>query len=337
MFSARNERASLPAKLKSIRELDYPREKLQVLIASDASTDGTSEYLLEQDDVETLVLETRRGKNEALNRLYPKAKGEVFFFTDANTLFHPQCLRAAARHFHDPKVGSVVGELIFAHKEGWNPVGQGTGLYWRYENYIKRLENQLGSVLVGGGSLLLMRRELMQPLDPQIANDVEIPTRVGAKGYDVLYEPNCLGSERPHTDVWEELRRTSRIVARGSRGFVMLFGQFLKAPMRLWQFVSHKVLRWFALPMALVLYVCSWILREQWFPCLVFYAGSIALGCALIGTLTMKKGKTSRILRPFSLLAHVLIMHAAAFWGIALALTGRSPAMWKIPESSREK
>ena len=162
LFSARNERASLPDKLHSIRNLDYPNDKIQVLIASDASTDGTNEYLLEQPDIETLVLNIHAGKNVALNALLPKATGEILFFTDANTILHPQSIKSITKHYHDPQTGCVTGNLIFSHNQEWNPVGRGTGLYWRYENGIKTLENKLGSVLVGGGSLLTARRELVQ-------------------------------------------------------------------------------------------------------------------------------------------------------------------------------
>lgn len=112
LFSAYNERVSLPDKIESLRRLDYPRERLQVLAASDASDDGTSEYLLAQDDIETVVMESRSGKNGALNRLLPLARGEILFFTDANTVLHPESLRAIAKRFADEQVGAVTGQQI---------------------------------------------------------------------------------------------------------------------------------------------------------------------------------------------------------------------------------
>ncbi|MGC9326330.1 MAG: glycosyltransferase [Candidatus Hinthialibacter sp.] len=336
LFAARNEMASLPAKMESIRNLHYPREKVQTLIASDASTDGADDYLAAQDDVHFTALKSHQGKNASLNALLHSAKGEIFFFTDANTILHPDCLQAAARHFHDPRVGLVVGELIFKQEENWNAVGRGAGLYWRYENYIKRLESRLGSLLVGGGSLLIVRRNLVEALDPRIANDLEIPARVGAKGCKILYEPECLGFEKAHTRAGEEWGRTSRIVARGLRGFIVLLPVFLKTPMRFWQFVSHKFLRWFTLPLLLGAMLGAWALREQLIPGFFFSLCAVGWLCAGIGMCVLFISPALKWMRPFTLAAHLTIMHCAAVWGMMKALFGRTPATWDIPESTRE-
>jgi poly-beta-1,6-N-acetyl-D-glucosamine synthase len=336
LFAARNELASLPAKMESIRNLDYPREKIQILIASDASTDGTNEYLAAREDIDFEALPSPAGKNAALNVILPRAAGEILFFTDANTIFHPNCLRAAARHFKDARVGVIVGELVFTQGEDWNAVGQGAGLYWKYENLIKESESRLGSLLVGGGSLLIVRRDLAGSLDPRIANDLEIPMRAGARGYSVLYEPECIGFERAHTQAGEELGRTSRIVARGMRGFIVLSPVLLGAPMRLWQFVSHKFLRWFTLPFAVGMLWGAWGLRFFWIPAVIFYGGLFGLLAAAIGLAALPLSPKSRWMRPFTLAAHMLVMHAAALWGILKALFGKTPAAWSIPESTRK-
>lgn len=336
LFAARNERASLPAKMESIRNLDYPHDKIQILAASDASTDGTNEYLAAQDDIQFNALPTHSGKNAALNVLLPQATGDILFFTDANTIFHPGSFRAAARHFHDERVGVIVGELIFTQDEDWNAVGQGAGLYWRYENLIKQYESRLGSLLVGGGSLLAARREIAGSLDPCIANDLEIPMRAGAQGYRILYEPNCIGFERAHTHAWEELGRTSRIVARGLRGFSVMLPVLLKTPFRLWQFLSHKFLRWFTLPFALGTLVGAWGLRDSWIPAAIYYLGLLGFFTALAGLFALPLSPAPRWMRPFTLAAHMLVMHAAALWGIAKALFGKTPATWTIPQSTRK-
>jgi cellulose synthase/poly-beta-1,6-N-acetylglucosamine synthase-like glycosyltransferase len=337
IFSARNESDSLPKKMASIRQLNYPKDKLQVLVASDASTDGTNEYLAAQDDIHYVEMQEHGGKNAALNMLMPQAQGEVLFFTDANTIFHPDCIKNSARHFSDPKTGAVVGELIFTQGDDWNAVGSGAGLYWKYENIIKRCESQLGSLLVGGGALLAARRDLVNKLDPRIANDLEIPTRSGAQGFNVLYEPNCLGYEKAHTSIFDEIGRTSRIVSRGLRGFVVLLPVLLAAPMRFWQFISHKFLRWFTLAYAIGALVGAWGLRSQTFPAAIFYLGIIILLSSIAGLVVLPLAPSSRKLRPFTLLAHMLIMHIAALWGICKTIFGRTPATWTIPESTRKK
>jgi len=337
LFSARNEEAALPEKLDSLRRIDYPPDRLQILAASDASTDRTNEILTQCPFLESLILDTHAGKNAALNALLPKAKGEILFYTDANTVLHPDCVKTAVRHFHDPRAGAVVGQLIFAHEKEWNPVGRGTGLYWHYENGLKRAESRLGAVLVGGGSLLLARRRFINALDPRIANDLEIPARIGAAGYYVFFEEQCMGFEKPHASAGEELRRTSRIVARGLRGFLVLLPVIIKTPFRLWEFLSHKFLRWFTLPLALAVLASAWFLREQTIPKLVLYSGMLLLAGSLIGLGWMRRPSAPRWMRPFTLLAQFLVMHAAAVWGLARALTGQTPATWQVPPSTREK
>lgn len=336
LFSAYNERVSLPDKIESLRRLDYPRERLQVLAASDASDDGTSEYLLAQDDIETVVMESRSGKNGALNRLLPLARGEILFFTDANTVLHPESLRAIAKRFADEQVGAVTGQLIFTHEKEWSAVGRGTGLYWRYENAIKQAENRLGSMLVGCGSVLAARRELVSLLDERIANDLEIPTRIGAMGRRVLLEPDCRGFEKPHTDALEELKRTSRIVSRGARGFAALLPVMARSPLRLWQFISHKFLRWLTLPMALMALAGSGLLRESsWIANYAWWGGLTLLAASVLGAWLLLADLRGGWARPFTLLGHLLLMYLGALWGLLLALVGRTPAAWSVPQSSR--
>ncbi len=336
LFSARNEIASLPSKMASIRKLNYPQDRIQVLIASDASTDGTDAYLAAQSDVLFLAIDTHGGKNAALNELLPMATGEILFFTDANTIFDPDSMRNAVKHFRDPRVGAVAGELILMHGEDWNAVDRGVGVYWRYENRIKQLESRLGSLLVGGGSLLIARRDLVQTLDPRIANDLEIPMRIGSRGFYVLYESECRGFEKAHTHAWEELGRTSRIVARGFRGFLVLLPLMIRNPMRFWQFISHKLLRWFTLPFSVGVMVGAWGLSNEVIPRAIFTIGSIGLLATLAGMLLIPYSPQSRWARLLTLLAHMSIMHTAAIWGVIKALFGKTPATWSIPQSTRK-
>jgi len=292
--------------------------------------------LQEQSDITCFILDQHAGKNAALNTMLPHATGDIVFFTDANTLFHPDCLRHIAKHYADPTVGCVTGNLVFTHEKDWNPVGQGTGFYWQYENQIKQLENRLGSVLVGGGSLLTTRKELIHKLIPTIANDLEIPIRLGANGYRVLYEKECLGFEKPHTHVIEEFNRTSRIVSRGLRGFVTLFPTLLKNPFRFWQFVSHKFLRWFTLPLALCTLLSAYLLRHEPFYASVFLGGCLLLGIIALGFAAMLGGFNAKVFKFPKVLAHFLIMQTGACWGLLLALTGQTPSTWTIPGSSRQ-
>lgn len=336
MIAAHNERDSLPAKLESIRRQSYPKENIQILIASDASSDGTNEYLAEQPDVECVAIHEQSGKNNALNQIIPLAKGEILFFTDANTILHKDALANAAKHYSHPKTGAVAGELIYTQDPDWNAVGQGTGLYWKYENAIKLLESQLGSVLVVSGALFSVKKDLVGVLHPAIANDLEIPIRAGAKGAYILYEPQCLGFEKPHQTSGEEWRRTSRIVARGMNGFLRLLPVMIQNPFRFWQFLSHKFLRWMTLPLCVLLLLSSYMTYQTWLSIAVLWIGNIALLLSIAGLWMVNIKNLPAIYKPITLLTHLLLMYSAATVGVLYGLFGKSPAVWKRPESTRK-
>lgn len=336
LIAAHNERISLPAKLDSIRKQSYPQDKIQILIASDASTDGTDEYLREQDDVELVVLQDQGGKNNALNAILPKAIGEILVYTDANIIFHSDVLKHTAKHYTDPKVGIVAAELEYTDDPSQTGVGKGTGLYWKYENAIKRFESQLGSVLVVSGALFSSRNGLIQQLNPRIANDLEIPMRIAAEGYYVLSEPACICYEKPHQTVREEWNRTTRIVARGMNGFIHLFPVISKSPLRFWQFLSHKFLRWCTLFICFMLLVTSTSAQPGFITLPIFYAGLISLLFAIFGLFLVGRENNPNLFKPVILLSHLLIMFSAGIVGMMFGLAGKSPAVWKSPQASRQ-
>ncbi len=335
LIAAHNERLSLPAKLESIRRQNYPRDKIQILIASDASTDGTNEYLQDQDDVELVVLNEQGGKNYALNHIIPMAKGEILVYTDANIIFHEDVLKHTAKHYADPKVGVVAAELIYTDDPTHTGVGQGTGLYWKYENAIKRFESLLGSVLVVSGALFSVRNGLINRLNPHIANDLEIPMRIAAQGLYVLSEPQCICYEKPHQTVQEEWNRTSRIVARGMNGFIELFPVIAKSPMRFWQFLSHKFLRWLTLPIGMLALISACWAEPVSITYPFFIFGIVSILMAVIGVVVVDNEKIPVYLKPFTLFTHLLIMFTAGMVGMMYGLLGKSPAVWKSPKSSR--
>lgn len=336
LIAAHNERLSLPAKLESIRKQNYPQEKIQILIASDASTDGTDEYLQQQDDVELVVFTDQSGKNNALNVLLPKADGEILVYTDANIIFHEDVLKHTAKHYVNPNVGVVAAELEYLDDSSQTCVGKSTGLYWKYENAIKRMESHLGSVLVVSGALFSARNGLVNQLDPRIANDLEVPMRVAAQGYCVLAEPDCICYEKPHQTISEEWNRTTRIVARGMNGFIQLFPLISKSPMRLWQFISHKFLRWFTLMLGLFVLISSISAKPTYIAIPVFVIGLSALLNGLMGFLFVGKKNNPKILKPITLLTHLLIMFSAGTVGMMYGIAGKSPAVWKSPQASRQ-
>ena len=247
LISARNEEKDIEWKVRQTLGWNYPAEKLQVLVASDASEDRTDELLQSIHDPRFafIRLPERVGKNAALNRLAAMATGDLLFFTDANSDIDAECLRRMVQHFSDARVGCVTGVEETSSGEQAAALATGGSTYLEYESNINRLESNLGSVLVCDGSIFCMRRALYTEVRPELANDLELPLRVGAAGSWVLYEPTARSREYTTLSAGEEFRRRKRICGQGILGMWTLRQQL--TGLRAWQFFSRKLLRWFSL------------------------------------------------------------------------------------------
>ena len=333
LISARNEEKDIEWKVRQTLQWNYPADKLQVLVASDASEDRTDELLQSIHDArfQFVRMPERVGKNSALNRLARLATGELLFFTDANSDIDADCLRRMVRHFSDGRVGCVTG--VEENSSGENAAALSTGgnTYLGYESTINRLESQLGSVLVCDGSIFCMRRSLYSDLRPELANDLELPLRVGHAGAWVLFEPSARSREHATLSAREEFFRRKRICGQGIIGMWTLRGQL--SGLRAWQFFSRKLFRWFSLVPMVMIFVTSMALRnDRWF------AGALALqfvfvALATIGWLTNWQGKKPG--RVFALPFYFLLVNIGAVNGIVEAVLGRRFAVWDIANLSR--
>lgn len=250
LISAFNEEACIAARIENLLALDYPRERLQILIGSDGSRDRTGEILREQAErhadaaLQCLVFEQNRGKANVLNDLASRATGELLVFSDANTLFAADALRHLVAPFKDPKTGGVSGELRLTGSGGDNQ----DGLYWRIEQLLKFFENRIGGLLGANGAIYAIRRTLWKPLAADtICDDFLIAMNVAAAGYRLRYAPTAWAEEEMPQRIDEEYRRRVRI---GIGNFQALFRhpEYLlrTGPATAFTYVSHKVLRWIA-------------------------------------------------------------------------------------------
>jgi cellulose synthase/poly-beta-1,6-N-acetylglucosamine synthase-like glycosyltransferase len=333
LIAARNEEKDIGWKIRETLAWDYPHDRLEVLIASDASDDRTDEIVRStEDDRLTLVrMEQRGGKNLALNRLVPLARGEVLFFTDANAHIEPHALRRVTRHFADPRVGCVTGQAYPLRDEYDSGLSRGAKVYWSYEALVKRLENRIGSVLVCEGPIFCIRRSLFTPLSPDLANDLELPWHVAKLGFWVCYEPRAQASEYETSAPREEFARRRRICAQGMLAAQRL-GRTL-SPLRGWQFFSRKFLRWFTLiPLLLLLLSSAALSWEPW------YRAVLALEVAFyvlagFGWFQAALGKQTR--GPLAVPYYVTLVCAAGLIGAVESCLGRRFATWEIPKMSR--
>ena len=332
LISARNEEKDIAWKIKETLEWDYPAGELEVLVASDASEDRTDEIVASISDPRLRLVRNsqRAGKSNSLNRLAALARGQVFFFTDANSHIPPDCLGKMVRHFADSRVGCVTG---CEREEDANRSGMaaGGGSYLGYESLINSLESALGSVLICDGSVFCIRRELFTPLQPDLANDLELPVRIGSHGYAILYEPGAYSTEKNTSSAQEEFRRRRRICGQGILAAWRLRNQI--RGLRAWQFVSRKLLRWFGLvPLALALFASAMLARQMLFGVLlilqlVFYGAAIA-GSYLV---TRTSFQSRLVALPF----YFMLVNLGAITGFVDACRGRRFSVWEIPSLSR--
>jgi cellulose synthase/poly-beta-1,6-N-acetylglucosamine synthase-like glycosyltransferase len=332
LIAARNEERDIGWKLAQTLAWDYPVDRLEVLVGSDASTDHTDDAIRAIRDPRLRYMrnQERAGKNITLNRIARQARGEVLFFTDANSHIHPQCLRTMVRHFSDPRVGCVTGMECNLAGADASTLTAGTSAYLEYESAIDKLESKLGSVLVCDGSVYCLRRALFTDLDPDLANDLEHPVRVGSAGMAILYEPLARSVERCTSSAREEFARRRRIAAQGALAMWRLRNELVG--LRRWQFFSRKFLRWLSvLPLVVAMVTCFFLRHERIFS-VIFVLQSAFYCLALLGIWQDGKSRMNALVRlPFVF----LMANLAVFTGVLDACRRKTFATWNVAALSR--
>jgi cellulose synthase/poly-beta-1,6-N-acetylglucosamine synthase-like glycosyltransferase len=241
---AHDEEERVEERIENVLAQDYPRELLEVVLASDGSTDRTAERARALG-VEVRSFDRRRGKPSVLNEVIPQARGEVVVLADVRQRFDPGTVRALVSCFADPRVGAVSGELVLAPPPGVHAVGEGVGLYWRYEKAIRRHESMVDSTVGATGAIYAIRRELFEPLPADtVLDDVLIPLRIVGRGYRVLFEPRAIAYDAAAFGARQEFRRKVRTLAGNFQLFFRHPWVLVPSRNRLWfQTLSHKALR----------------------------------------------------------------------------------------------
>lgn len=247
IIAAHNEEGVLRAKLENALAMDYPAEQLDIVVVSDASTDGTDRIAAEfaARGVRLHRQEVRGGKTEAQNAGVRLARGQFVAFSDANSMYAPSALKRLLAPFADERIGCVCGELQYANPEDQG-AGKGEGLYWRYEQFLKRRESLLSSALGANGAIYALRRELFVELRGDIISDFVAPLHAWRRGFRIAYEPTAVATEYSSGRFGDEFRRRRRIVSRSlyglwtEAGVLNPFAHFFFA----FQMFSHKLLRW---------------------------------------------------------------------------------------------
>jgi cellulose synthase/poly-beta-1,6-N-acetylglucosamine synthase-like glycosyltransferase len=257
-IAAYNEKDYVQAKMKNSLELEYPKEKLNIVWVTDGSDDGTQELLSEYPNTTVHHLDARNGKIGAMNRGMEFVKTPIVVFSDANTNLGKESIRRIVNLFGNPKVGCVSGEKRIIDKESDVASGAGEGLYWKYESTLKKWDAELYSVVGAAGELFAIRTELYRHVEKDtLLDDFVISLRVAQNGYTIQYDPEAYAIETASVNVKEELKRKIRISAGGIQSIVRLRSllNIFKYGTLSFQYISHRVLRWTLTPLCLILLI----------------------------------------------------------------------------------
>jgi cellulose synthase/poly-beta-1,6-N-acetylglucosamine synthase-like glycosyltransferase len=329
LISAFNEERDIVRKILSSLDLDYPAEKLEILIGSDGSTDRTvslaAAYSSEQ--IQVLGYSENRGKTSVQNDLVAASSGEILIFTDAASFLNRDAIRMMVRNFSDPRVGCVAGRMRFVNT-GDNINTHSQGIYWRYELKIRELESKIGSLVGVDGPLYAVRRGCYVHLAPQSISDLLTPLLVLEQGKRVVLETEAVVDEDPTRKSGQEFKTRRRITLRGLIGLATyrhLLNPF-KNPGLALQIFFHKVLRWFVGPLVILhISVCAALSSELFFAvALNLYA--LFFLAAFAGWLLEVRGGKNRLL---SIPYYFSLVNLAATVGIVDFIRNKQATSWK--------
>lgn len=328
LFSAYNEERALPAKIDNVLAIRGAHPRLEVIAFSDGSTDRTAGILLaEQEAITAVISESRVGKATGMGRMVRAAHGDICIFTDANVILAPEAVDRLLRYFADPAVGGVAGTLQYINDHASMTARVG-GLYWRFEEWLKRAESRSGSIVSADGSIFACRRSLYPRVPAHLLDDMTVSVSLILAGTRLVHAIDVVAFEKNLTSASEELRRKRRIACRALNTHRHLW-PMIRAQYKaqdLYKYVSHKLLRWFGFPFLL--------LAAGFGGAAALIAGQapFVLGVGGIGIVMFALGLAGVPL--LSALAEPLLMLAATFLGVVDALRGRTYQTW-TPAASR--
>lgn len=330
LISAFNEEDCIRRTLENKLWLDYPREKLEIIVVSDGSTDRTDEIVreFESHGVRMIRQEPRAGKTAALNLAAEIARGDILVFSDANSLYDRDALRLLMANFADPDVGYVTGRTVYTQPGYKAGVSDGCSAYMRYETLLRLAETRVGSLVGVNGGIDAVRRNLYRPMLAGQQPDFVLPMMVVEQGYRVVFEADAILRESALATARDEYRMRVRVSLRALRALwdmKHLFNPF-RYGVYSWQLFSHKLLRYLAfVPLGLIYF--SSLLLLQTGPlfhvaCLVQTA--LYLG-ALLGWIFERHGRLNRILLlPY----YFCLVNMASAHAFGAALLGRQQVVW---------
>jgi cellulose synthase/poly-beta-1,6-N-acetylglucosamine synthase-like glycosyltransferase len=323
IVAAYNEESVIAAKVRNALELDWPRDRLEVIVAVDGASDATAQRAREAGADRVLEL-PRGGKVRAQDAAVREARGEVVAFGDANALWAPDALTRLTSPFAHPRIGYVCGQVEFTNEAGTNQ----EGLYWRYEMFLRAQESALASVTGGNGAIYAVRREAYVEVDPIMGHDLSFPFRMVKNGWRAVYEPGARASEKMVPSIEGEWARKRRMMSHGwpivikggladPRGYSPLYALMI---------VSHRLLRYGTPFLHVLTAVATLALLGR---------GRIYRAAALAQAALVAAAFSGTNAKPALLARYYVLTTAALAAGLYDWLRHGTAAGWDAPEGTR--
>ena len=329
LIPAYNEAQNIAATIQNKLDQDYPRDRLEILVISDGSTDGTDDVVrgFGPQNVRLIRREPREGKAAALNEGVRCARGEILVFSDANSLFASDAIRRMMEDFGDPEVGYVTGNLTYRVGRA-GIAGNGCSAYMKYENALRILETRAGSIIGVNGGVDAIRRELYGDVPRHLITDFVLPLQVIGMKSRVVYDERVHSFEFANTEVSSELRMRIRVALRSLQGIAYMrrLCNPVRYPWAAFSLISHKVSRYFCFLFFPIVFATNVMLVSSPGYGVLFIAQMFAYLLALVGL----RKDLPKVLRKLSLIPAYFLMTNVAFAVAAIKfLRGETMATWQ--------
>ncbi|HHE40256.1 MAG TPA: glycosyltransferase family 2 protein [Candidatus Cloacimonetes bacterium] len=327
---AYNEEPVIEKKIRNTLELDYPKDKMEIVVASDGSEDKTVEITqLYSDKIQLMAYDVRIGKTGLINKTVPKLKGEIIIFSDASAMLSVNALKELISPFKDPKIGSVSGLYILRDASSTSRA-EGESFYWHYETFLKTNESTFYSILGAHGALYALRKSLFQTLPPNAINDDYILPMYGVQQKKrAVYEPRAIAVEEGTTSVRGEMNRRIRISVGNFQQLFLL--RKLLNPFRgriAFEFLSHKFLRSFSFLFMIGLFISNLIIPTTGFRIFLL----IQILFYLLGLSGVIFFKNKKMPVPITVPFYLVIINYAALIGLFKYILHTQKMTWERPQ-----
>jgi cellulose synthase/poly-beta-1,6-N-acetylglucosamine synthase-like glycosyltransferase len=325
IIPAHDEGAVIARKVHDALQLDYPRDRLRVVVASDGSADETVREARRAGADDVLEL-ARGGKIRAQDQAVARSQAEIVAFSDANSAWEPAALRTLVAAFADPAVGYACGQVTFVNDSGTNQ----EGLYWRYEMALRTYESRLHSVTGGNGAIYATRRVAYLEVDPIMGHDLSFPFNMVKRGWRAVYVPQARATEKMVPSIEGEFARKRRMMSHAWP--IVLKGGLLSPrgypPLYALMIASHRVLRYAAPFLHLGALAASFVLGTQ----SALYAAALALQLALVVAALLGRNYPTK---PLLVARYYVLTTASVAAGLWDWLRHGTPAGWDAAEGTR--